>query len=311
LSTNSHLFVAGFTDAGGANFTNYRDEWRNFTTALATISQVPGAEIPPGVTAVMDRYAAFVEHGNRVADRVAAEVVEPTGLDLALLRAAALAEETGRGDAIAAVNQVVQDAALRKAKKEYAPAAKGNYRIAARALDSTAKDFVELAKVIDPEAKPEVLADGTAAQVEAYRAQPAKAGQLEARMSELAAAAVLSGARGDIQYFLCSNDQETIGLQISLVVDAKGCNRREITTGFSNTGRCGRWSALHAAGAKIRAADNPLAIEPYAPPSKPIAVYGPDRRLKWHDRHSGDVPPGHVVAQYEWMDEVKDRHAIP
>jgi hypothetical protein len=310
LSTK-HLFVAGFTDAGGANFSHCRDEWRNFTTALTTISQVPGAEIPPGVTEVMDRYAAFIERGNNVADRVAAEVVEPTGADLALLRAAALAEETGRGDAIASVNQVVQDAALHHAKKEYAPAAAGNYRITGRAFDSTAKDFVDLAKVINPEAKPEVLADGTAAQVEAYRAQPAKAGQLEARMSELAAAAVLSGARGDIMYFLASVDEPTVGLQISLVAETKDCHRRQIRTGWDAKGRCGRWSALLAAGAKIRATDNPLAIEPYAPPSPLIAVYGSDRRLRWHDRHDGDVPPGHVVAPVGWMDEVKDRHALP
>ena len=98
--------------------------WSNaFHRHLADVELLAshGVPAPADWLALRGRFAAYTELAAPIADRVAAEVVAPTGLDLAALRALAVAEQAATSVDDAAVGDVVRSRVHTQSDRDLPP----------------------------------------------------------------------------------------------------------------------------------------------------------------------------------------------
>lgn len=301
-----HFFASGGAAPpaliGGSTGYN-RDGFRCHLSAVETLTQA-GIAPPAQWEALKDRYAAYINMGNPSTDRLAAEVVQPTGADLATLRAVAVAEEQATGGADATVNERVQAAVLRQLEALYSAVAKRNYRTAADRYDTAAKRFTGAANTVNVESSGDMLISASGAQREAWLQAPSLAADLDAARHVLFAAATLAGASPDVAFVSAATDARTVEHQIALACDPGRAHRRKVWLAWATTdGRTGKWGALHALGVKLRAAGDPTKTVPYKQPEQPVAVSKPGGRLGYWDPHDGDLPRGWQPVNTGWIAE--------
>jgi hypothetical protein len=230
-----------------------------------------GVPAPADWTALSDRLDAFVALDTTYADTLAAAVVNPTKTtDLPMLRALAVAEQSAGPQVLATINATVIAAIEAAMAQAIAPVAADNYRKVAGQFNTAAAAFDAAAQAADPEAdaRDMVTADDTARQ--AWLAAEVSAATLNALMPPLLAAAQLTGLRIDLADERMNEAWWTAVIDpaavFGLTVDAGELHRRRVWDAFdTDSGRTGRWGALVAAGARIRAA----ALEDYAPYRRP------------------------------------------
>ena len=218
---------------------------------LVGIVAAAGVPAPARWTELSDRLDAYLTMDNNYADALAAAVVNPTKTtDLALLRALAAAEQSAgitslnhSPQVLATINGTVVAAIETAMAEAIAPVA-----------ERSARDMV----AADKESQSHWLA----AEVNAAK--------LTELIPALLAAAQLTGLRIDMAderineaWWSAVIDPAAI---FGLTVDAGTLHRRRVWDAFNTEGgRCGRWSALVAAGARIRA----VALADYQPYRQP------------------------------------------
>ena len=204
------------------------------------------------------RLERFLTEGSPITQRLADAVIAGTQ-DTTSLRALALAEVSAMPPAHATIDAVVKHAALAKLRDIYAPIAVPNYQRLAADFDGIATKFASAANIIDPEEPAERLVHASDRLRKAWSDAEKFAHQLTEMMTALAAAANLCG--------IPIATQEEL---LALVCDPAGLHRRRVWEAWDSTGRAGRWAALVALGATIRAHDLD-AFEPYRQP-RPMEV---------------------------------------
>jgi hypothetical protein len=135
-------------------------------------------------------------------------------------------------------------------RRLYGGHAKDNYGKAKARFDAVAADFVAAAQTVDIEAPAADVVGWDDAQRAAWTAAATLATQIDAELPILTTAASLAGVK----------DVDTDPVVLALCIDTSGAaadRRRPLWAAWDDaTGRrCGRWSALHAAGLTIRACD--------------------------------------------------------
>lgn len=244
----------------------HRDPGRRFDQALRYIASV--AELPPEIVTLRTRLSEFTGRaGTPIADRLAAAVVDgDTSADVDLLWSAGLAETASspalRNELLTAVHDRVR-AAIRN---RYADHAVRIYETVAATFNAAADAFTAAAATVDPELPAEEIVDLPDKERKAWRAAADRADKMRRLVEPLHAAAVLAG--------ICGSDADAA---LPLTVDADGLECAQVwaawqiedrqakaqraaaahqpfTTDITATrSRCGRWSALLALGARIRA----------------------------------------------------------
>jgi hypothetical protein len=128
--------------------TYLRDAFHSHTGAVDTLTAA-GIAPPREWTALRDRFNAFLATQHPCLARLAAGGVTPTGADVDVLRALALAEQTASHDEVT-VTAAVRAPVHTKLVRLYEADAKKNYRAVADRFDKAADVITKAAKVIDP-----------------------------------------------------------------------------------------------------------------------------------------------------------------
>jgi hypothetical protein len=283
-----------------------RDRFRAHLAAVGTVAAA-GLDVPNGWTELKGRYESLIETTEPIADRLARELIGPTGQDVSVLWVLAIADEQATGEADAAVLETVRRAVLDRLLALYSTVSLKNYRAAAARYNDTVKLFTEAADAIDPEGGTDQLRAASSQQRDSYFDLPGLTAELESHLATLCAAAALAGLPPDTAFIGSANDTETTAWQLALAVDATGCHRRKVWAAWSTTsGRCGRWSALHTQGVKLRAASHLDRLQPYEKPKPYITVVDRDRKLQRHDPHDGALPAGWQIVEDGWQGEASE-----
>ena len=219
--------------------------------------------------------------------------------DIELLRAAAFAESSVNSIDEASVTDAVRVAVYGRLVALYQPVAGKHYRAVAKSFDDLADRFTAAAKIVNPEASSdEVLCAAGGARAAWFTAAEV-AGQLDALLPVLCAAAELAGAPSGIARLV----EESDGLRLALVCDPKRTHVRRTWEAFNTTGgRCGRWAALRRLDIAIRAHGNPAKLEAYAQP-KPYEIRWEQGKFGGYDRRVVDLnddPKAAVAAADGW-----------
>ncbi len=218
--------------------------------------------------ALRDRFARFTAITNPCRERLAAEIVAPTGADIATLRAAALAEEAADSGDEASVTSVVSSAVLAELVSLYQPVGQRNYKTIADRFDQAARSFTAAVSIYDPAVDSSAVIRLSERERSAWLGAEVCANELDELLQPLAAAAFLAGAPGAI----CVLNEDAAALQLPLTVDVDKLHVRKAWAAWADTTtRCGRWAAIHPLGAKIRANGSPDRLQPYAQP-QPLTV---------------------------------------
>lgn len=234
-----------------------RDPFRAHTGAVGVLAGV-GIEPPAGWQELRDRFTD--NPGATMLDRYIRAVVDgDPKADLIALRAAALAESTAGSADRAAVSNAVKKAVGSRLRDLYAPVAGANYTVVAKLFDTAATQLTTAVAVVDPDADPASIVTADAKTRTSWADAAIAAAELTRLTPVLQAAAELCGvATGTPEHIF------------ALTVDAEGVHRRKAWEAFkTTTGRCGRWGALVAVGARIRAHQPITELQPYRQP-KPM-----------------------------------------
>lgn len=228
-----------------------RDPFTEHTRRVRTLEQA-GITPPDEWTKVRQRFDEFLALKTPCRDRLTQAITNPDDADIPVLRAAAFAEAT----IVPATNHAVKGAVYAKLVEVYSPVARSNYKKVATRFNDAATNFTAAADVVNPETAAEAMVTAPEASRTAWSQAPLHAGRLDALMPALIAAAELCGVS-------IVKDER---MQLPLVVDDRGSHRRRLWEAWNHKdGRCGRWTAILATGAAIKAAD--LAnLHPYALP---------------------------------------------
>jgi hypothetical protein len=127
--------------------------WSNeFHRHLADVEVLAqhGVAAPPQWLKLRERFTAFTELPSAAAEALAREVIDPTGADLATLRALALSEQSAGSTDDAAVSDVVRNRVHGTMVEIYRPVADKNYRAVAKRFDAAAAAFTKAAELADP-----------------------------------------------------------------------------------------------------------------------------------------------------------------
>lgn len=221
-----------------------------------------GIDAPAEWIELHGRFTRFAATEKPCAARLAAEIVSPTGADIELLRAAALAEETATSVDEATVQGAVRSAVTAELVSLYAPLVGKAYKAVAEEFNSTAKRFTDVARVADPELPSDSIVRSDERTRNAWLSGAALAQELDRLTDVVARAAALIGATGvDDSY----NDDRDL-LLLPLVCDPGKLHRRRVWEAWIATGTCGRWAALARLGVKLRAHPHPERLERYRAP---------------------------------------------
>ncbi|MGA7054528.1 MAG: hypothetical protein WBZ37_25325, partial [Mycobacterium sp.] len=207
-------------------------------------------------------------------ERLTNAIINDTDDDIAELKALVCAEvlaAPGNQGSAAVTAGVVHEL-----KRLYSDAAPDNYRAVAKQFDNAAKRFTDLAELVDVEGDAAALLNEPDKTRQAYQDAESFANQVTRLLPAMAAAMTLATG---VDVFLGHQQ-----LMLPLCVDVDSGKRKDLWTAWDvkNTGRTGRWGALHAAGATIRA--HPLDVRltehrrplPYEPDdADPLPAYIP------------------------------------
>ena len=237
-----------------------------------------GIPAPAAWTELSDRLDAYLTMDNNYADALAAAVVNPTKTtDLALLRALAAAEQSAgitslnhSPQVLATINGTVVAAIETAMAEAIAPVAADTYRRVAELFNTAAAAFTTAAQAANPERSARDMVAADKESQNHWLAAEVNAAKLTELIPALLAAAQLTGLRIDMAderineaWWSAVIDPAAI---FGLTVDAGTLHRRRVWDAFNTEGgRCGRWSALVAAGARIRA----VALADYQPYRQP------------------------------------------
>lgn len=224
------------------------------TSAVDTLAAA-GITPPPEWEALRQRITATP--ADTMLARFTAAVLDGNpDADLAALQAGALAETLATPQQQAIVNNAVRAAAVRRLRDLYAPHAAPNYDKVADAFDAAATKLAKAVAVIDPNTDPATVISADAKTRSAWADAELAATDLARLVPILQAAAELAGV-----------STETREKLLALTVDATGLHRRRVWEAFDqDRGRGGRWAALLAAGATIRAHRPITELQPYRLP---------------------------------------------
>jgi hypothetical protein len=267
-----------------------------------------GIEPPREWSLLRSRFDEVAGMERRCLGKLISEVLHPAGGDLALLRAAAVAE-VRTSDVTDQVGARVHE----ELGRIYAPHATKNYKTVAAKFDSIAKEFTAAARIVDVEYGAATIVEADPKHIEVWRSAPALAEELDRLLDPLAAAAELAGAPGD----LMAMDFDAALIQLPLTVNVEGQHRRRLWRAWHAlpaeqpdpgplttvsmlpeappASRCRRWSRLiYECRAIIRAHPNPSELELFTVP-QPVGVKFVPRRDGGHDmqRFDPEDEPAH------------------
>ena len=223
-----------------------------------------GINPPAAVEALRQRLEDFQRqaHDTAVVDQLTAHLIDGTDADVAALWAAACAEHGTPGPAKQELMLAIRERVNRAARDAYTSVAATNYGIAAERFNDAAQAFTDAA-TIDPNTPADQVVAASEKIRKAWSACATHAAELDKALPVMRAAAELAG--------ICGSDPDDA---LDLAVDANGLPREQILAawtiedreavaqrqandGFSRAPvthtRCGRWAALLAAGATLRA----------------------------------------------------------
>ncbi len=229
-------------------------------TRLVKAVAAGGVEPPKAWTALNERFTAFVADKGDATERLTRAVIEGDAEAISALRPLALTEALADAQPQIAgmVNTAVRTAVLNELTNTWARHADATYKSLAAKFDTAAKKFIAAADLADPEADAETILTGSDKARTAWTEAPMIAAQLDELMPALHAAAVLCGT-------ISAKGSDPLTL-LPMTVDVINQHRRHLWTAWRSDGRAGRWSALVALGATIRAHPDPASIEPYRTP---------------------------------------------
>jgi hypothetical protein len=251
-----------------------------------------GIPAPREWQALRDRFDAYRSLDMPACDRLIDAVLAPAKTsDVTTWHAQALAEQLGQTmpGIQAQVDQRVAAAVEARLAETWAPHAQNIYDQAADRFNDEARLFTDAANLTDIDTvDPDVVAGMDDDARVAWATSAQHAARLDNLLPVLRVAAELAGIHVDTEN----------GTELVLAVSPLDMRKRDLWAAWmTTTGRCGRWSALTALGAHIRAAG--LAdIQPYAPPrdvivrrepipGAPIGYY----RDVTYDPELGERPP--------------------
>jgi hypothetical protein len=215
------------------------------------VEQVADAGVPPPPAwiALRDRWMAFLalDAAAPMKARLVSAVVDgDPKADVAVLRANAFAESLTN----TRVTSAVRSAVTAKLREIYGEAAVDNYAKVATQFDDLASKFGTVAGAVDVEAPASEMVDQPDKARRAWLDGEKFAHQLSRAMGVLHAAARLCGIRESAHRDMGGRD----AILLPLCCNTIDLHRRRVWEAWNaTTGRCGRWSALHAANVPVRA----------------------------------------------------------
>jgi hypothetical protein len=238
------------------------------TTSVGTLA-THGIKPPTQWTQLHARYEDYLRLDHPVTDKLADEIVQPTGLDIGLLRAAAFNEwHPTDSDRVHATVLAKVHAEL---EKLYAPIAARAYTTMRGKVTDALKAFTSAAKLVDVNLDPNIVARlGSSAErgQRAWLDAPNLAKAVDALLDPLACAAYLAGA--DLGFVTLDEHRDCYLLPL-VVGNLDRLHRRKVWEAWDSTGRAGRWAALHSLGADLNVHTHPERIAHYRRPA-PMAI---------------------------------------
>lgn len=219
----------------------YQDPMRDFFNNVDAIVAA-GVSLPPEFVALRERLNKFSVIATPCRDRLRDALINPSSDDdLPMLRAAALIETEIEPHKL---NGQARHWVFQKLKEINSAIAAGNYAKLAAEFDKIAKAFTAATKTVDVEADAATLISAPERERKTWVEAELLAQQLTEAVPGLQDAALLAGladVRGDDVLALVADPGDEL-------------TGRQTWTAWFSKGRCGRWSALVAAGITLRAA---------------------------------------------------------
>lgn len=244
-----------------------RSSWTEFYPAARTV--LKHVEVPAEWAELEERRHAYDQQSATVMTKRLVEAVlagDPKA-DIPAARAAAIAERV-KNDLD---EEVVRPAIWDAMRQIYADHAREFYTVIAAKFDTAADAFTKIATAVNVELPAELAVELPAKDLTSWKEAVVLAAELEDLKTVLVHAGTLAGAerpnKSDVsspRLTAWSKAQREVGL----TVDATGAHVRKIWEAWDSQGRTGRWGAIVATGAKVRAAD----LDSYEPQrrAKPI-----------------------------------------
>ena len=118
----------------------------------------------------------------------------------------------------------------------------------------------------------------------------------------LAAAALCGGMAGDVGFLSPAADISTVE------IPSRGRHRspgkptaaRFLRRGRTPVAAAGRWSALHSLGVRLRAASDPVRVDPYRRPDPYVTLVDAGNKVRQWDPHDGRPPAGWRAVLDGW-----------
>ena len=235
-------------------------------TRLVDTVTAAGIAPPDTWTQLRQRLSEFTKMSaaTPLLERLVDALLDEPDADLPALRAATLAEQLDQVKIFAPVRHSV----LARLRAIYAKAALGNYAKLVELFDAQADRFVATTRLVDVETPAVGVVDQSDRCRKAWLDAERESLRISALIAPLHAAAQLTGR------VLESAGRDLGGrnaVLIPLCVNVSDLHRRRLWEAAASEGRCGRWSALVALGARIRGypAAELDTFEPYRP-AKPM-----------------------------------------
>ena len=216
------------------------------------------------------------------AQRLADQIVRPVkSVDVAALRAMAIAEAMATPGALAAVQGSVVSALHAAMLEAWSVSADNAYRQIADQFNAAADLFVAAAQVADPAAAATDMVAADEPVRQSWLTCAVQSARLDELVLPLCYSAELTGLRitaADEQiaqsWWQADVADEAV---IPLVCDPGQLHRRKVWDAYENTtGRTGRWGALVAVGATIRA---PLSLDGFERYRRPKPIIHKQRQI--------------------------------
>ena len=226
---------------------------------LVGLIRTAGVQPPARWLEMDDALTGYLALTNTATQRLAEQIVNPAkNTDVALLRALAIAEQSETPGAIAALNAAVVAAVQREMLSAYEPVARDNYAAVAADFNAAAKRFTAAAAIVDPESDANRMVTADDAERQAWLDAELQAATLDTLVPPLIAATQLAGVRIDTANEEINQPWWTAPIDdaavFGLTADAGTLHRRNVWQAYDNdSGRTGKWGALTALGAEIRA----------------------------------------------------------
>lgn len=254
-----------------------RDPQKAFENRIRLVTAA-GVDLPADIVALQQRLKdCYTRTGTPMRDRLtAALIADDPAADYPLLWAAAMAEHThtsgDRSELLGAVRATIN----REIRARYSVHAADHYRLIAAGFDAAAAALTEAVAAVEPELPADIVIGYPPAKQKAWRDAAAQAAELTRLAPALHAAATLAGICDDDPdnaLPLCANVDglhrrrvwEAWNLEKTLAVEQRraATNARFTSATIPANSRTGRWGALIALGARIRAHNPDDQFTPY------------------------------------------------